>query len=188
MYCDYNTNFGSRLSAQAVDNSSIKRSINHFEKDALSVPCAKRTKNDNFAHSKRQPLQGGCFQLNNSKVELPFITPAPTPADVDMTEKSTREENLPSPYSETEEYMIRGYYEEEKDVDNSWACIESVQYSLYDLTPEEYELTNENTAEHDYAGNTFTNSWGDKIPKGQVELQCNFNDTCCNDSYDINMR
>lgn len=189
MYQDYIGKFAADLTMDDR-NGAIKRSLHQFEKGSFGGPCTKRTK---LRNNQAQPIvcQQEGLQQSNNHIEMPFITPAPTPADVEMTDTAIKTENLPSPYSETEDYMFRGYYEEAKVVDNGWSCIESVQYSLYDMTPEEYELSNDinNVADISENNTMYAETWGtDEVPKGQLGFQCTFNDTNCNDSYDINMR
>ncbi|QLQ82655.1 hypothetical protein HG537_0H04180 [Torulaspora globosa] len=90
-----------------------------------------------------------------------MLTPAATPAYAGVAE------TVSSPYSETEEYMLRGYYEDEL-VESNRTCIESVQYSLYDLTPEELEGES-NRRDNDHESCTAANA------------------TIYEDSYDIDM-
>lgn len=118
----------------------------------------------------------------------PAVTPAATPA---YAGAAAMPETISSPYSEAEDYMVRGYYEEDLRYD-SGTCVESVQYNLYDMTPEELEHVGEEGRRAGDQQTASATAWNEGCSAWQqqwcgAELRCANYETVYEDSYDIDM-
>lgn len=200
MLRDYAETFGS-----SARHTAIKRNVNHFDKDSILKPRSKRICTSNLG-AQWQCQQHIYEQHNNGRQqqqqpEMPnagFLTPATTPAEVTTAHPSLMMDTIPSPYSEAEDYMVRGYYEDDGLIYDGRSCVESVQYNLYDMTPEEYELDNRDAAAfNDYSPTNATlpsteNTsglvlGGSEYPRDQVAFDDINNEVIYYESSDINM-
>ncbi|QLL34584.1 hypothetical protein HG536_0G04460 [Torulaspora globosa] len=161
--------YGNASVSSSVAGGAAKRSGRNCDLERLGRPQAKRLKTEAAAGRCRTLAAEQSSVSNAAGVEL--LTPAATPAYAGVAE------TISSPYSETEEYMLRGYYED--DLVDSRASIESVQYNLYDMTPEELEGASE--------GNTHDNDHQIGYTAWSGAPAAATNATVYEDSYDIDM-
>lgn len=177
---------------------AAKRSGRDCEPESLGRCNAKRLKTEGASHGVADE------QHQESRVDgWQFLTPAATPAYAGV---ATLPETISSPYSETEDYMFRGYYEDDLACSGR-TCIESVQYNLYDMTPEELDDAGEHSGPSDQP--LADAAWG-RAPAAaahwqqaqqaqqmqqtqqahqlySAELRCAAGATGYDDSYDIDM-
>lgn len=152
----------------------VKRNNDQRERDLIPClqPCAKKPKIE--PASGFWQLQEGQL-LEDRPAELGFLTPAATPADGDFSATQPR---AASPYSEAEDYMVQGYYQDDLLAHERRPCVESLQYNLYDMTPEEFELID--AGEHERQEES-------SMDGAHAGWQPAFNDTVYDESYDIDM-
>lgn len=200
MLRDYAESFGS-----SAGHTAIKRNVDHFDKDSFIRPRSKRICTSNLG--AQWQCQQYIYEENNighqqeqqqqHMTDVGFLTPATTPAEV-TTAHASLMEDIPSPYSEAEDYMVRGYYEDDRLIYDSRSCVESVQYNLYDMTPEEYELNNGDDLEFNHNNSTTATLRGaennsalvlgrTECPNDQVAFDDINNEVIYYESSDINM-
>lgn len=152
-------------------NQPVKRNYDQREQDPLPQPCPKRLKGE---------LTNDWWQLKEDAVpkerteDLGFLTPAATPAEGGFT---VTQQKASSPYSEAEDYMVQGYYQDNLLAYERRPCVESLQYNLYDTTPEEFELIDD---EDEHENET-------RMDNAYISWQPATNDTVNDESYDIDM-
>lgn len=154
-------------------NQPVKRNYEQQEPEYLRQPCSKRLKGE---ISSGWWLSQENQAIEKQAEEAGFLTPASTPADGSLAASQQRES---SPYSEAEDYMVQGYYQDELLVHERRPCVESLQYNLYDITPEEFELI-EDEQENEAYDRSGTNG-------AYASWQSATNDTAYDESYDIDM-
>lgn len=152
-----------------IERRINKRNDNHFDTGHKQMDCDDEhiAYGSNFGKMKRVKLNNSEYKqftpneimnaINSAQMgqkikfndKMRNLTPAATPVEpmITNTDHITQlvyiRDNS-SLYSETEDYMVEGYRQDGLLTSDGQFCLnslEEVQYSLYDMTPDEYEMS-----------------------------------------------